>query len=317
MIFLPKSFIETTEGLLFAVVAEGLESGKVRCFLRYVRHENGQWRKVQTDEANDLLAKNHPNYCFHSPELDAFLHAVSVEQITTHHCPKNRLMQLLASSPNDEIENDCVNLCRLFEQAGIDLNQFGVTGSLLIKQQKASSDIDLVCDNLTTFHQCRLAILQLSLTGELGLLSEQDWLDSYERRDCDLSFDDYVWHECRKSNKGLINGRKFDLSLVEVEQSNAARDVTTYKKLGAVVLQATVSKDVRAFCYPAEFEISHATIQSVVCFTATYVGQAVIGETIEISGQLEQDEFGNQRLVVGSTREARGEYIKVIQLETN
>ena len=317
MIFLPKSFIETAEGLLFAVVAEGLELGKVRCFLRYVRHENGQWHKVQTDEANDLLEKNYPNYCFHSPELDAFLHAVSIEKITTHHRPKNRLTQLLENPPNDEIENDCVNLCRLFEQAGIDLNQFGVTGSLLIKQQKASSDIDLVCDSLTTFHQCRLAILQLSLTGELGLLSEQDWRESYERRDCDLSFDDYVWHECRKSNKGLINGRKFDLSLVEGEQSNTVRDVTTYKKLGATVLQSTVSNDVRAFCYPAEFEISHATIQSVVCFTATYVGQAIFGETIEISGQLEQDEFGNQRLVVGSTREARGEYIKVIRREMN
>ncbi|MSR16337.1 MAG: hypothetical protein EXR89_00825 [Methylococcaceae bacterium] len=312
MSFLPKSFIETAEGLLFAVVTEGLESGKVRCFLRYVRHKNGQWHKVQTDEANDLLAKNHPDYCFHSSEFDAFLHAVSIQKIITHHRPKNRLTQLLAKSPNDEIENDCVNLCRLFEQTGIDLNHFGVTGSLLIKQQKASSDIDLVCDNLTTFHQCRLAVLQLSLTGDLGLLSEQDWQNSYERRDCDLSFDDYVWHECRKSNKGLINGRKFDLSLVEDGKSKAARDVKTYKKLGAAVLQATVSNDVRAFCYPAEFEIAHSTIQSVVCFTATYVGQAVIGEAIEISGQLEQDECGNQRLVVGSTREARGEYIKVL-----
>lgn len=312
MSFLPKSFIETAEGLLFAVVTEGLESGKVRCFLRYVRHKNGQWRKVQTDEANDLLAKNHPDYCFHSSECDAFLHAVSIQKIITHHRPKNRLIQMLAKSPKDEIENDCVNLCRLFEQTGIDLNHFGVTGSLLIKQQKSSSDIDLVCDNLTTFHQCRLAVLQLRLTGELGLLSEQDWQDSYERRDCDLSFDDYVWHECRKSNKGLINGRKFDLSLVEDDKSNAARDVKTYKKLGTAFLQAIVSNDVRAFCYPAEFEIAHSTIQSVVCFTATYVGQAVIGEAIEISGQLEQDECGNQRLVVGSTREARGEYIKVL-----
>ena len=215
MSFLPKSFIETAEGLLFAVVTEGLESGKVRCFLRYVRHKNGQWRKVQTDEANDLLAKNHPDYCFHSSECDAFLHAVSIQKIITHHRPKNRLIQMLAKSPKDEIENDCVNLCRLFEQTGIDLNHFGVTGSLLIKQQKSSSDIDLVCDNLTTFHQCRLAVLQLSLTGELGLLSEQDWQDSYERRDCDLSFEDYVWHEVRKGNKArryLSKTRKIDNS---------------------------------------------------------------------------------------------------------
>ncbi len=309
MIFLPKSFIETAEGLLFAIVAEGLETGKVRCFLRYVQNEHGQWRKVQTDEANDLLAKNYPDYCFHSLEFDANLHAVLVEQITIHQRPQNRLTLLLENSPNDKIENDCADLCRLFAQAGIDLNQFGVTGSLLIGQQKSSSDIDLVCYDTTTFHQCRALVGDLIEQNFLGNLSENDWRESYERRDCDLSFEDYVWHERRKANKGLINGRKFDLSLVESNEQNNK----TYKKLGATVFKATVSDDTRAFHYPADFKLSHSTIQRVVCFTATYTGQALVGETVEISGQLEQDEFGNQRLVVGSSREARGEYIKVIR----
>ena len=66
-----------------------------------------------------------------------------------------------------------------------------------------------------------------------------------------------------------------------------------------------------ADCYPAEFEIAHATIQKNVCFTATYVDQAVTGEKIEVCGQLEQDEFGNQRIVIDSSREARGEYCLV------
>jgi predicted nucleotidyltransferase len=308
MNYLPKSFIETADGLLFAIVAEGLETGKVRCFLRYVRHENGQWRKVQTDEANDLLSQNYPDYCFHSTEFDAFLHAVSVEQIAKHHRPQQRLKQLLENSLHDEIENDCLSLCRLFEQTEMDLKHFGVTGSLLIQQQKESSDIDLVCYDITVFHQCRAVVGDLIEQNVLADLSEKDWRESYARRDCDLSFEDYVWHEVRKSNKGLINGRKFDLSLVESNNTNN----NVYKKLGATILQAVVTDATRAFCYPAEFKISHPKIQSVVCFTATYVGQAIVGETVEISGQLEQDEFGNQRIVVGSSREARGEYIKVL-----
>jgi predicted nucleotidyltransferase len=309
MIFLPKSFIETAEGLLFAIVAEGLEAGKVRCFLRYVRHKNGQWRKVQTDEANELLAKNHPDYCFHSPEFDAFLHAVSVEKITTHHHPQHRLKQLLDNSHRDEIENDCADLCRLFKQTEIDLNHFGITGSLLIQQQKVSSDIDLVCYDNAIFHQCRTVVGDLIKQNLLADLSENDWRESYDRRDCDLSFEEYVWHERRKANKGLINGRKFDLSLVEVDKWGREK----YQKLEKVTIQAEVIDDTHAFCYPAEFKISHSMIQNVVCFTATYTGQAIVGETIEVSGQLEQDECGNQRIVVGSSREARGEYIKVIR----
>ena len=66
-----------------------------------------------------------------------------------------------------------------------------------------------------------------------------------------------------------------------------------------------------AFDYPAEFKIDHAQIKSVVSFTATYNGQAINGETIEVSGLVEQNSQGVKRIVVGSSREAYGEYIKV------
>jgi predicted nucleotidyltransferase len=36
------------------------------------------------------------------------------------------------------------------------------------------------------------------------------------------------------------------------------------------------------------------------------------GETVEVSGTLEQDQHGVKRMVVGSTREAHGEYMRVI-----
>jgi hypothetical protein len=74
-----------------------------------------------------------------------------------------------------------------------------------------------------------------------------------------------------------------------------------------------VVDDARAFDYPAEFKIDHKEISSIVSFTATYTGQAVSGEVVEVSGVLEQSEQGVKRIVVGSSREAHGEYIKVIQ----
>ena len=73
-----------------------------------------------------------------------------------------------------------------------------------------------------------------------------------------------------------------------------------------------VIDDKKAFHYPAEWLIDHEEIQAVVCFTATYTGQAVNGEWIEVAGLLEQTSLGQKRLVVGSNREAPGEYIKVV-----
>jgi predicted nucleotidyltransferase len=63
-----------------------------------------------------------------------------------------------------------------------------------------------------------------------------------------------------------------------------------------------------AFDSPAVFEVEHEEFSRVLSFTHTYSGQALPGETIEACGIAEQ--HGSERwLVVGTTREARGEYI--------
>ncbi len=308
MMFLVKDFIETTEKLVFAVVAQNLEQNKVLCFLRYVRGKTGQ-KKYVTEEANLFLQQHYPDYLHYSPVLDAHLHAVSVNRIISHHQPKQRLQAILHAEQADEVEHDLIALCRLLQTHGLDLTHCGVTGSLLIGAQQHSSDIDLVCYERGVFQYCRELVRELIARQTLQDLHEQDWQDSYQRRDCDLSFADYVWHEQRKFNKALINGRKFDVSLI----NPCASPSTRYQKCGAITLQAQVIDDTAAFDYPAEFKLNHPHIDSVVSFTATYTGQAVKGETVEVSGLVEQNSQGVKRIVVGSSREAHGEYIKVMQ----
>jgi predicted nucleotidyltransferase/beta-phosphoglucomutase-like phosphatase (HAD superfamily) len=324
--FFAKDFIETTEGLIFAVVEQGLEDGKVLCFLRYVRGSSG-WKKLATEQANQLLQQQYPDYLHYSTVLDAHLHAVAVERVARHHQPKHRLQQLMQASRHDiarngvyaasqpgagaaAVEQDLQRLCRLFEQHGLDLAQIGITGSLLIGVQNLKSDIDLVCYGRDVFHQCRAITRRLIEQGHLQALNDQDWQQSYERRSCDLSLDEYVWHERRKCNKAVINGRKFDLNFID---HGASPEPIAYQKCEPITLQCKVIDDVYAFDYPAEFKIDHHQISSVVSFTATYTGQAIAGEIIEVSGVLEQSEHGVKRIVVGSSREAHGEYIKVIR----
>ncbi|MGZ4982234.1 MAG: hypothetical protein ACXWAB_12400, partial [Methylobacter sp.] len=212
--FFAKDFIETAEGLIFAVVEQGLEDGKVLCFLRYVRDSSG-WKKVGTEQANHLLQQRHSDYLHYSPVLDAHLHAVAIDRIVKHHQPKHRLQQLMQAAKHDVVEQDLFRLCQLLEQHDLDLAQIGITGSLLVGVQNARSDIDLVCYDRDVFHQCRAITRRLIKQGDLQALDDQDWQQSYERRSCDLSFDDYVWHERRKCNKAMVNGRKFDLSFID------------------------------------------------------------------------------------------------------
>ena len=309
-IIFAKDFIETAEGLIFAVVDHTIEHGKALCFLRYIRLKPG-WEKVTTEPANAYLKQHHPEYLHYSPVLDAHLHAVALERIVKHHKPKHRLQQIMQAKQPDAVERDLLRLCGLLQQHGLDLAHTGITGSILIGVQQQSSDIDLVCYGREVFHQCRAMVRDLIGLGLLQDLNDGDWQASYQRRSCELSFADYVWHERRKSNKAVINGRKFDLNFID---DTATSDTASYQKCGAVTLQCRIVDDRLAFDYPAEFKIDHEQFGSVVSFTATYTGQAVTGETVEVSGVVEQTPQGIKRIVVGSSREAHGEYIKVIRV---
>lgn len=306
--YYPKDFIETAEGFVFAVVAEGTEDGKVLGFLRYVQTESG-WKKLATEQSNDFLARHHPHYLYYSSARDAHLHAVAIHQIKQHHQPRRRLQQLLANPSGDPVIEDLLQLIQLFRQQDLDISAIGVTGSVLIGAQKGRSDLDLVIYERNSFYKAREIIQILFDQNSLQRLNESDWLEAYQRRDCDLSFEEYVWHEHRKLNKAIINGRKVDIGLL---LANSVETGAHFNKRGFIVKTCKVLDAGLSFDYPAEFTVDAEEFEKVVCFTATYHGQALAGELIQVAGHLEVSEDGERRVVVGSTREARGEYIKVI-----
>jgi predicted nucleotidyltransferase len=308
--YMPKDFIETAEGLIFAVVSYQAQDGKVGCFLRYVRKGNG-WRKVATDEANALLQKNYPQYLYHSQQFDADFHAILPEEIVVHHKPEVRLQTLLHTAPHDELEQKLHQLIAVLVQGDNNCDFLGLTGSMLLGQQTAMSDIDLVVYGREAFHQVRADVQQAVAEGLLSLLDDALMLDNFERRSGALELEDFSWHENRKFNKAVIQGSKFDIGMVCLEDI-VESELRQYEKLGNKTVRAKVIDDALAFDFPAKYVIDNDLISEVVVYTHTYVGQAQLGEKIEVSGSVEREmATGECRLIVGSSREAAGEYIKV------
>ena len=85
---------------------------------------------------------------------------------------------------------------------------------------------------------------------------------------------------------------------------------TPLRKLGLTTIKAKVTDDSGAFDYPASYIIDDDDIERVLCYTATYTGQAFKGEVIEAAGMVECDAEGRRYMVVGTSREAPDEYIK-------
>jgi predicted nucleotidyltransferase len=283
----------------------------VGCFLRYVSNGDA-WEKIDTEQANQLLKQSYPEYLYQSTQFDAMFHAVAVNDIVEHHRPELRLQYVLQHEARDEIEHKLQQLIPILVRFGVDCDFLGLTGSMLINQQRSTSDIDLVVFGREDFQKTRQAVKSAVLSGELSDLDLTLMKDNFQRRAGELSFDEFSWHEYRKYNKASIDGTKFDVGMVCLS-SEIQQDEEQYQKQGMRTIITKVVDDLRAFDFPAVYLVDDKLTPEVLSFTHTYVGQAKKGELIEVSGAVECNiATGKCRLIVGSTREADGEYIKVI-----
>lgn len=310
--YLPKDFVRTEEGLIFAVISYHPHEGRVGSFLRYVEDE-GQLQKVDTTQANRLLSRYYPGYLYHSPQFDAAFHAVPVVSVNTHHRPEQALIHKLSQTPGDIIEQRFHQLIAILESHGANRESLGLTGSMLIDRHGPGSDIDLVVYGRHAFHQARQAVQAALAAGELSALDETLMQANYHRRGSELNYEDFAWHERRKFNKAAIDGTKFDLGMVCLPEESDV-DHRRFRKQGMRTIRARVVDDSRAFDFPAHYLTDNPLTPEVIAFTHTYVGQAQAGEMIEVCGAAECDPAGHCRIVVGSSREATGEYIKVSEL---
>jgi predicted nucleotidyltransferase len=193
----------------------------------------------------------------------------------------------------------------MLEEAGVPPTSVGLTGSLLIRAHSEHSDIDLVIYDRSAFERARDFVG--SLPAEAGM-SDALWREAYRRRGCALSFSEYVRHESRKHNKLVVEGAKVDLGLVLAGPPDAG----IWQKVALTEIVAEVDDDQRAFEHPARYHVRHPEIFEIVSYTPTFAGQARPGEFVAARGWKERSEDGRARLLIGTSREAGGEFIRVV-----
>ena len=310
--YLPRDFIQTQDRLIFAVVSYCPQNEKIGCFLRYIPAKNG-WQKIDTTRANQLLERYYPHYCYYSEEFDATFHGVPTDRVAIHYQPEKKLRDVLQYQPASYIEKKLHKLVAILVHYGVCQKTLGVTGSILIDQQRTGSDIDLVIYGRVAFHQARQAIRLAIADARLTELDLALMRQHYARRQADISFDEFAWHEKRKLNKAVIDGCKFDLGMVCLADEMLLNN-DLYQKQGKATVRARVIDDTNAFDFPSGYCVDDGLLPDILSFTHTYVGQAKVGELIEAVGAVECSQTtGARRLIIGSTREAKGEYIKVVK----
>lgn len=293
-----RDFIEDADGWLYAVSVYDNDE-RVGCILRYIPDPAGErtgvggqrYRKLDFDEAYEMIASQKPRY------LDL-----------VHRVPRNEVCRVLkpeAAIPYIAARDRRVK--RLVELFDLPRNSVGCTGSFLCGLEQPESDIDLVIYGKAWF-QAQDMLRHAIKDGCLPDLSEEVWRIVYEKRRPEISFETFVAHEERKWNRGQIDDTYFDLLYTRSYEDIPAMSPGRGRVLCTQRIEAKVTDASLSFDNPAIYEIEHDRITRVLSFTHTYSGQAMIGETIEARGVVEEHDE-ECWLIVGTTREARGEYI--------
>jgi uncharacterized protein len=298
-----RDFFLTKEGWIFAVADYSHPNG-LRSMLRYVPDAEGEreadgirYRKMDFDPAYEFLRRERPDWA-------QDLHVVPLSHVQRFYSPSEGLLSVAEQDPR------VGTIAVLLAEAGVPWEQMGITGSMLLGLHGPSSDIDFVVYG-PLWWKARDIVAQAKARGIIGDIDELTWKKIYTKRKPEITFDEFMLHEKRKGNRGMIQGTYFDLLFTR--EWNQIQTQLAGKPAGEGRIEARVTNADFAFDSPAIFHLDHPEVKEIFCYSHTYSGQALPGETIDAKGVLEETAQG-LRLVVGTTREARGEWIKSLTL---
>lgn len=301
-----RDFVVTTDKWIFSSADYHHPDG-VRSVLRYVPNPAGgrsdgirRYRKFNFDEAYTYIR-------YHRPQWMKDVHVVPWDQIDRVLNPSRRLADIWTADPRIE------EITRTLLEGGIPLDKMGITGSFLPGLQNLESDIDFIVYGPAWFTARDIIQRAKNDPGSsLNHLDEAMWERIYKKRKPDISFEEFKLHEIRKGNRGVAGDTYFDLLFVRdwdrIDEPLGRGDDVGYRTITARVVDSELSFD-----SPAIYLIDHPEIRYVLSYTHTYSGQALEGEIIEARGIVEELK-DHKRLVVGTSREPKGEWIRSLTL---
>jgi|TARA_B100000315_G_C14587999_1_gene594186 predicted nucleotidyltransferase len=311
-----RDFVETQEGLIFAVVSPSLSKERVHAYLRYFPSVNGERSKdkkrytkvTSTQQSIKYLKKYYPFYVDNNKQY------IPNNKIKIIYRPESRLKEIL-DKPADNFENNIKQISELF--CDIPTKKKGITGSVLINLHNSNSDIDFVIYGIKNHSVSRKILKKLIDSTKIDALTDKQWRLIYNKRypfEKTLTFNEFLWHEKRKNHRASYKGTILDILLVQDSQKINLQENKAVCSKGIITLKANVLESSMAFDSPAIYKVKfeNGSIGKIQSYTHTYAGQAFKGEKVEARGIYNIMSDQEPLLIIGTTREAEGEYMKVL-----
>ena len=293
-------YIQTVDGLFFAVKGSIHPEGFVVAILRYLPDSSGdrvldgiKYKRVyDIDSTTDYLRKNYPEYVNHISRLGFEFQSVPVSKIGQHYEPRMRLTEII-NDPESDIERVLTDFVKMLSEASeVSTDNFGVSGSLLIRLQTERSDIDVNVYGQEEAQSVYSAIRELRKTSEWLKPLTGELLESViESRwgDTGLPLDLFSEIESSKVLHGLIHGREYFMRLLMYDDDSVS------KSLREVKIEARITDASRSIFNPCVYKVTQVSgdtgeiqISELKSYRGKFTEQVSEGDLVEARGTLEE-----------------------------
>ncbi len=326
--FREGDFIKSTEGLIFDVKGLSHPPGRVISFVRYFPSTKGDreregihYRKVyDLDERFAFIKKHFPQYLVYDPVLDETMIEVPTERVTHHYQPISKMAELQSNSNPSSLEKKALDFVNfIVDKAPLSRENVGVSGSILVGLATLSSDLDLIIYGKKNAVRVDLALKKHFEEGKHLKRYSPEMLKTMHRdrfRESGISFEDYAYHELRKSFQGFFDRTEFFLRYIkDWDEIKEPYGESTYTSIGRAKVCGTIVDDSNSLFTPCFYKIdkvkmiegsSQGSISGITSFRGRFCQQAFVGERILACGKLERVICRSEtylRLVLGNRPE--------------
>jgi len=319
-------YIQTTDGLFFAVKGSRHPDGIVIGILRYLHDPDGDrvlegvnYRRVyDIGSTTDYLRENHPEYVNYIPRIGIKLQSVPVSKIARYYKPRERLNTIL-SNPESEVVRvlaDFVNA--LSTKSETSIGSFGVSGSLLIGLQTEGSDIDINVYGQAEARRVYDSLVELRETLDWVRPLDGELFDAVLKSrwgDIGLSLGLFSSIESSKVLHGTVQGREYFVRLLIPDDNYVSEPIKR------VTIRAKVTDASRSIFNPCIYGVTQVSgsggqVTELKSYRGKFTEQAHEGDIVEARGTLEKVQGRDcvyYRLMLG----ASGDYLLPLDSKDN
>jgi len=245
----------------------------------------------------EYLKKAKPEFVVYDPVIGTEMSSVPIEFVKKHYNCLEGLRELIKRGPRDKLEELTIALVEeICDHGGLREDDFGITGSILLKTYSPKSDIDLIVYGIENGKRIYESLKEFRRRGDLRCVKD-DYELRKSRLDSSLPLKTWIAAERSKILTGTFSGKIYTAKIVPLPPEYWESLDQECIEIGSTGFIGEVMDDRYSILTPNRYsvfvrkklfgEVQEGEIVEVFSMRSRFAEMASRGDRVKVVGRLE------------------------------